>query len=117
MSGKRLAIWVCVCLGMSLPAFASERLTSRPRPPEREVKALPIGEEIRTATGQRRRAVLPDGSVLFVNQDTKIKVTGRRSLKFSAGEVVVDVVPGKERFVLVTPQREVRALGTTFAVT
>ena len=33
-----------------------------------------------------------------------------------AGEVVLDAAPAKERYVLVTPQREIKTLGTTFAV-
>ncbi len=117
MTMSRLGLRAVLSAVLILAAVpASERLTSRPRPPAPESKPLPIGEELRTATGQKRRAVLPDGSVLLVNQQTRLTITARRSLKLEAGEVVIDAVPGKDRFVLMTPRNEVRTTGAAFAV-
>src|SRR5205823_5396063 len=62
-----------VCLSLlAVPVFSLtlEHLTSRPRPAVPEGKAIRVGEEVRTASSQRRRVSLPDGSVLFVNQQT-----------------------------------------------
>src|SRR5262249_25929842 len=83
------------------------------------VKRVPVGEELRTGSGQRRRVVLPDGSVVFLNQQTSATVTAERRLKLSRGEVLVEVAAGKGEknpFVVETTRREVSAVGTTFAV-
>src|SRR5438477_9222707 len=83
---------------LACPTFradgGAERLTSRPRPAAPAVKPLAVGTEVRTGTGQRRRAVLPDGSVMYLNEGTTLKVTAGRRLKLSAGEVAVEVAPG-----------------------
>src|SRR5437762_2000096 len=47
------------------------RLTSRPRLPEPAAQPLAVGTELATGAGERRRLKLPDGSVLYVNQQTK----------------------------------------------
>src|SRR5262249_61506527 len=67
---------------------------------------------------QRRRAVLPDGSVVYLNQQTTATVTAERHLKLSKGEVFVEVAPNDDAksFVVETAKREVSAVGTAFAV-
>jgi ferric-dicitrate binding protein FerR (iron transport regulator) len=92
-----------------------ERLTSKQRATAPKVKPLAVGDELRTEAGQRRRAVLPDGSVVYVNQDTRIKINAPRRLALTAGEVFVEVTPG-DAFVVTTPKRDVTAAGTRFAV-
>ncbi len=94
-------------------------LTPRPRPvAARTPEPLKVGEELKTKAGQRRRVVLPDSSVLFVNQKTSLKVDGERSVSLDAGCVYLEVAPKteKETFVVKTPSREVKALGTRFSV-
>src|SRR5262245_55434859 len=54
-------------------------------------------------------------SILYVNQQTTIKVNAPRRLTLSGGEVFVETAPG-EPFVVATPKREVTATGTRFAV-
>src|SRR5262245_28710112 len=112
----RLAPLGIVVLVTAVTAAAPDRLTSRPRPTGPAVKSVPVGEEIQTSAGQRRRVLLPDGSVVYVNEQTTFKVVARRALKLTAGEVLVEAAPGKERFVIATPKRDVKALGTSFAV-
>ena len=97
-------------------ASGPERLTCRPKPPAPNVQRMAVGAEVRTGNSQRRRAVLPDGSALFLNEQTTLKLTAARRLKLSAGEVFVEAAPGEVPFVVVTPKREVSAVGTAFAV-
>src|SRR5215218_2162792 len=76
-SRLRLASLSLALLGVALlcaPSTSAERLTSGPRPKSPSAKAVPIGEEVRTASNQRRRLVLSDGSVVYVNQSTSLKV-------------------------------------------
>ncbi len=94
----------------------ADRLTSRPHLRQPEVKPLPVGEEVRTTGGQKRRILLPDGSVVFVNEQTTFTLTASRSLNLTAGEVLLEAAAGKDRFVITTPKREIRAMGTSFAV-
>ena len=63
---------------LAAPAAAADRLTSKPRPTPPAVKPLAVGDEVRTGSGQRRRLTLPDGSVLYVNQSTTLKLKAAR---------------------------------------
>jgi type II secretory pathway component GspD/PulD (secretin) len=104
------------------------------------VKPVAVGETIETNPGERRRVALADGSVLYLNAGTKVKVEADRRVTLSKGEVYVEVAPlvanpaelqgdgalaasaalegkgGQGTFVLSTPHRQVTALGTRFRV-
>jgi hypothetical protein len=98
-------------------------LTPRERPAAPPPAKLAVGESLRTDPGVRKRVVLPDGSVLYLNQKTEIKLDAERRITLSSGEVFVEVAPRSAdegdpaRFVVRTPEREVVALGTRFEVT
>ncbi|HEY7308356.1 MAG TPA: VIT domain-containing protein [Gemmataceae bacterium] len=83
-------------------------LTSRPRAAGKKEQPLPIGREVRTESGQRRRVVLGSGSVLYVNEKTTVKRDDERRLTLATGEIFVDVAGGREdeAFVVKTPRRE-----------
>jgi hypothetical protein len=93
-------------------------LTSRPLPAAKEGKPLPVGEEVRTAAGQRRRVLLPDGPAVYLNEKTTLKLEGPRRLTLAAGEVFVDDTAAKpsDDLVVRTPKREVAARATRLAV-
>jgi ferric-dicitrate binding protein FerR (iron transport regulator) len=99
-----------------------DHLTPRPRPETPQGKPLAVGEIARTASGERRRVPLPDGSILYLNQKTEVKLDADRHVTLSTGEVFVEVAPRSTeqgesvRFLVKTPQREVVALGTKFDV-
>jgi len=101
---------------------ALAHLTPRERPAAPEGAKLAVGDTLRTQAGERRRVVLPDGSVVYLNQKTEVKLEAERRLTLSAGEVYVEVAPrpvedgDTARFVVRTPKREVTALGTRFEV-
>jgi hypothetical protein len=97
-------------------------LVPRPRLAAPPAAPLAVGEGVKTGAGQRRRVALPDGSVAYLNQNTAVKLDAERRLKLSAGEVYLEVAPrapGGEgaTFTVQTPNRQVAALGTRFAVT
>jgi tetratricopeptide (TPR) repeat protein len=94
-------------------------LTARAKPPVPEPQKLALGQTLTTRPGERRRVALPDGSVVYVNQGTTVTLDRERHLALSAGEVFVEVTPvrdGVGPFVVRTPQRELTAVGTKFAV-
>ncbi len=96
-------------------------LTAKPQAAFASVKPLAVGEAVQTRAGQRRRVGLPDGSVLYVNQNTTVQLEDARRLRLSAGEVFLEVAPRDPKgpaanFVVQTPQRQVTATGTKFAV-
>src|SRR5262245_58426797 len=91
-------------------------LTPRARPEVAVAARLAVGDSLRTKAGERRRVATPDGSVLYVNQNTTIKVDASRHIALSHGELFAEVTPQETAFVVQTPRRGITALGTKFAV-
>lgn len=82
---------------------------------------IDVGAIVETQVRERRRVTLPDGSVAFLNENTRVEVKSSRRLAVQTGEVFVEVVPAhliaaKTPFVVETPDRNVTALGTKFRV-
>jgi len=105
--------------------LGSTGLTARARQEASAPAVLDVGESLSTGGGERRRVKLADGSIVYVNEMTSITLTKRRRLTLDSGEVFVEVQPihaegddeepdKLEKFVVVTPDREVTALGTKF---
>ncbi|MBM80665.1 MAG: hypothetical protein CMJ78_08740 [Planctomycetaceae bacterium] len=102
-------------------------LVARQRP-EVEIAAIQVGDIIETSAREKRMLELPDGSILFVNEGSKVEVLESRRLKLHQGEIFVDVAqvastsasePTSDdlvKFQVGTLQRDVTALGTKFAV-
>ena len=98
----------------------SQGLTPRKRLAGSRPEPVAIGDSIATTSGERRRVELPDKSVLYLNENASVKVDEDRRIAVKTGEVFVEVSPadahGGNQFVVATPEREVIALGTKFAV-
>lgn len=100
-------------------AQPKEILTPQPRTSAKTPETLGVGRAFRTEAGQRRRVALPDGSILYINQKTEVKLDANRRLTLRSGEVFVEVAPRQktgERFLVITPKGAATALGTKFAV-
>ncbi|MEK6260894.1 MAG: VIT domain-containing protein [Planctomycetota bacterium] len=82
------------------------------------IQRVKPGETLTTGLREKRRVTLPDGSVLSINEQSRVTIVSERRVKLLAGEVFVEVVPceSSERFVVETPHRTVTALGTKFVV-
>src|SRR5207249_2508836 len=80
-------------------------LTPRVRPKATAAAPLAVGDALQTKAGERRRVSTPDGSVLYVNQNTTIKLDAPRHLALSRGEVFAEVTPQETAFVVQTPRR------------
>lgn len=95
-------------------------LTIQPRVASPAVPQIEPGSSLQTEAGERRRVTLRDGSVLFLNENTLVKVKANRRLTLSRGEVYIEVASRRDAdhalFVVETPSREVTALGTRFLV-
>ncbi|MBC7966355.1 MAG: FecR domain-containing protein, partial [Fuerstia sp.] len=117
----------------SVPS-APQWLTAKPLAEPVAVTRVAVGDDITTSGFERRRVILPDSSVLFVNSRSTVKVVTERRIEVTRGEVFVEVVPAVSvprrsgvsvpvsesrstlEFEVVTPQRTVTAMGTKFAV-
>src|SRR5581483_10883777 len=99
---------------------ATEGMKPRGRAAVPQAAPLAVGETLSTRPGERRRVILSDGSVLYMNQNTEVKHPASRRLVLSKGEVYVEVSPRQggdgATFVINKPQREVAALGPHFGV-
>jgi ferric-dicitrate binding protein FerR (iron transport regulator) len=92
-------------------------LVPRDLAPPPETARVEDGDVLRTGTAERRRVTLPDGSILFVDAESEVAVEDERLLRVESGSVYVEVEPDPERpFRVLTPTRELTALGTRFAV-
>jgi ferric-dicitrate binding protein FerR (iron transport regulator) len=98
----------------------SEGLTAQPRAAVPEDVKVAIGSDLVTEPGQRRRVMLADGSVLYLNAGTRARYSAERTVELTQGEVYVEVSPraagSGATFVVKTADREVSALGTRFGV-
>src|SRR5205085_11538748 len=63
---------------VDLRAGNNPGLTPQARQNPASVKPVAVGETLQTRTGERRRVTLGDGSVLYLNQDTELKVEETR---------------------------------------
>src|SRR2546429_8869198 len=73
-----------------------------------------------TATGEVRHITLPDGSIVYLNTQTRLRWTGTqhdRRVSLESGEAFFDVVPDPLRpFRIALARSEIRVLGTRFDV-
>src|SRR5262249_829654 len=98
-----------------------EALTPWPRVASPAGTFLAVGETVKTRSRERRRMTLPDGSALYLNQNTRVRLDRERELTLSAGEIFLEVASSapKERpapFLVRAARHTVSALGTRFAV-
>ena len=82
---------------------------------------LTIGSRVANGKGERRRFGLEDGSVLSLNENSRIAYDALRHLQLQAGEIYVEAAPRPNDgaslpFTVATPDRQIRALGTKFLV-
>jgi ferric-dicitrate binding protein FerR (iron transport regulator) len=108
-------------LSLSLHSFETGELTPRPRPEAPPATKLEVGESIETKAGEKRRLALPDGSVLYVNQNTKVHLDADRQATLTTGAVYLEVAPRNpaadgSTFAVQTPSGPVKAFGTKFEV-
>lgn len=94
-------------------------LVARPKPPAPEPAKLVEGETLQTAAGERRRVALPGGSILYVNQNTTLKLASQHHLQLDAGEVFLNTPPLGVANVLIveTAQRQLTTLAGKLDIT
>jgi len=89
---------------------------------QRQVPWLDVTADLRTATAERLRRTLPDGSTLVLNARSAVDVVftpRRRLLRLRAGEILVETAAAAAsmpKWVVETPFGTVTALGTRFTV-
>jgi ferric-dicitrate binding protein FerR (iron transport regulator) len=110
-----------VMLTQTTAAPDFSRLTPQPLAPLPPVEAAALGTGIQTGPSERRRMSLPDGSILYVNENTSARIEGERQITLRRGEAFVEVAPRQAdvegaAFVVKTSDRTLTALGTKFDV-
>lgn len=78
-------------------------------------------EQVHAEKGTRTRLTLPDGSVVWLNADSRLTYgndfNGARREVFLEGEAYFDVVKNSDKpFIIRTPRMNVKVLGTTFNI-
>ncbi len=87
----------------------------------RESASPAVAEELRAAKGTRTRVTLPDGSVVWLNADSRLVYNDdfnqtRREVQLE-GEAFFDVMKNSSKpFIIRTANMKVRVLGTTFNI-
>ena len=75
---------------------ARYQMTAKPLPQAPAMTQVAVGDEISTGELERRRISLPEGSVLYVNSNTHVKIVNERRVEVTKGEVFIEVVPTVE---------------------
>lgn len=87
---------------------------------QRNLPLNAVLSDLHSATGERRRISLPDGSLLVLNARSAVNLdfsADRRLLRLREGELQVSVAADASRpFIVQTAHGQVRALGTRFTV-
>ncbi len=120
-SFSRVTVLFLLLVGIQAVAIGGDQLTSRPRSPVPASKPLAVGGEIRVDKGEPQRVRLPDGSHLYVNRNTQVKLLDDNVLSLSSGEVFLDLnvtLPDKSAkpWRVRTAKREITAEAARFAV-
>src|SRR5713226_6245778 len=76
---------VCALNSGRADFLPGDHLTSRAIKPGKEVKPVAVGTDIDTQGG-RKRFVLSDGSVLFVDNQSRVKIEDGRQIVLLAGQ-------------------------------
>ncbi len=97
-------------------------LVPKAKPVAPETAVAVVNQTIKTEAGKPLRQMLPDGSTLYLDQNTEVKLAADRQLRLESGRIFVDVVsatedPAKGPFVVKTDKRKIEAVGTKLAVT
>jgi len=92
-----------------------EHLTSRALKPAEPVEPITVGAEIDTRE-IRKRVLLPDGSTLFVDRDSKVKVESGRQIVLLTGQLYVETAGKDKSFIVETPVGKVTGNEANFAV-
>jgi ferric-dicitrate binding protein FerR (iron transport regulator)/tetratricopeptide (TPR) repeat protein len=98
-----------------------EVLTAKAKPSAPPAPVAAVGDQLATQAGEKRRVMLADGSVLFMNQNASVKLKAERCLQLECGQVYIEAAPtneslGRGAFQVEAPGRTLTALGTKFAV-
>jgi transmembrane sensor len=110
-SRRRLAIGSMAAASIAIVGFAGRTLLQLRDTPE---------EVFATGVGQVREALLPDGSVITLNTNSKVAVkytNELRNIRLLQGEALFDVAKNKNRpFIVQANSTFIRAVGTSFSV-
>ncbi|WP_287399828.1 FecR domain-containing protein [Nitrosomonas sp. H1_AOB3] len=111
---RKILTGIVVLTGTGLFGWATWRHTPLPG------IVLAQMADYRTATGELREVVMPDGTHVWLNTDTALNEAyraGLRRLHLITGEILIDTATDPQRpFVVDTPQGRLQALGTRFTV-
>jgi hypothetical protein len=118
LSVVSLILAALACFGLAPGSAAPQRLVSRSLPALSPEKPVSVGDTLSTKAGQRRRLLLPDRTVVFLQQGSTLHVKGAGRVNLSAGEAFFETSQGKlaPALVVQTPKREVRATASRFGV-
>lgn len=105
--GAVVAIAAAVLLAVGLRTLSSDETTD---------EGGAVLERIANEDAAPRRVALPDGSSVVLRRGAAIERVGPRSIRLVDGEVLVDVAPSEEPFVVHTEHGRAVALGTRFTV-
>jgi tetratricopeptide (TPR) repeat protein len=102
------------------PVVKVDKLKPRPLPLAPQAALLQQGQTVTTAAGERRRMTLPDGSAVYLNENTTLACQLDNVVALKTGTAYFEFVPnehqpGSNVFTVATNDRYVFADGTKFA--
>jgi ferric-dicitrate binding protein FerR (iron transport regulator)/tetratricopeptide (TPR) repeat protein len=100
----------------------TDLLVPKAKPPVPTAAVVAVSQSVKTEPGRPMRQMLSDGSMLYMDQNTKVTLVANRELRLESGRIFLDVVsaredPTKGPFLVKTDKRKIEAMGTKLAVT
>jgi predicted Zn-dependent protease len=104
--------------GSGAPASHPDRLVSRPLPEASLEKTQSVGDRVVAPAGRGQRLLLPDRTVVYLRERSRLTVKAADRVELSAGEAFFETAAGKRAptLTITTPTRELRARHGRFGV-
>lgn len=118
ISNHSRKIWISVAAASLLILMALSFYFHKPLQQQRQTLSY---QEIIVPKGETKKTLLPDGSLVYINSDSKIKFdscfSGENREIFLEGEAYFEVKHNKDKpFIVHTIENDIRVLGTSFNV-
>jgi ferric-dicitrate binding protein FerR (iron transport regulator) len=105
-----------IILVLAASAPAEEWLASRPRPKVPSPLTVNVGDDINTASGERRHVRLRGGATLYIDQNTHVQIDPKDQLSIRSGRVYLETSADSGRVAVQAGKQTIRTSNGKIAI-